>query len=121
MADEKFIKFMQGFKELPKTERRNAIRNLSREQKGQFNEMNKKYGSYLKDQRTLEKRKTATKGKGGGSAGGDDPTFPIFNMMKRPDLPEGKKAGGKITKLSGGKKVRGVGIAKKGVRKCKMR
>ena len=33
----------------------------------------------------------------------------------------GKKAGGKIVKLSGGKKVRGVGIAKKGVRKCKMR
>ena len=37
------------------------------------------------------------------------------------DKGRGKKAGGKITKLSGGKKVRGVGIAKKGVRKCKMR
>ena len=32
-----------------------------------------------------------------------------------------KKRGGKITKLSGGKKVRGVGIAQKGFRKCKMR
>tara|TARA_Y100000114_G_scaffold32001_1_gene27559 strand:- start:188 stop:475 length:288 start_codon:yes stop_codon:yes gene_type:complete len=37
------------------------------------------------------------------------------------DKGRGKKAGGKITKLSEGKKVRGVGIAKKGVRKCKMR
>jgi hypothetical protein len=46
--DNKSLEFMKKYKELPKTERRNAVKNLSKEQKGQFNEMNKKYGAYLK-------------------------------------------------------------------------
>jgi len=71
---------------------------------------------FAQQRKEYEQRK-ALRGKGGGSAGGDDPTFPIFNMMKRPDLPEGKKAGGKIKKS----KIRGSGVAKKGVRPVKMR
>ena len=72
----------------------------------------------FEQQRKEREQRRASRSKGGGSAGGDDPTFPIFNMMKRPDLPEGKKAGGKVKKS---KKVRGSGIAKKGVRPVKMR
>jgi len=35
--------------------------------------------------------------------------------------PEGKKAGGKIKSYKKGGKVRGAGIAKRGVKKCKYR
>tara|TARA_R100000458_G_C8196521_1_gene188456 strand:- start:427 stop:813 length:387 start_codon:yes stop_codon:yes gene_type:complete len=116
IRDKEVIKFMQGFKKLPMTERRNAVKNLSREQKGQFNEMNKKYGSYLKDQRTLEKRKAATKGGGGG-------TFTQFGASGKRGAEKMRKnpfelnKGGKIKKS----KIRGSGIAKKGVRPAKMR
>ena len=40
--------------------------------------------------------------------------------MKKPPMP-GMKAGGKVKKYGHGGKVRGAGIAKKGVKKCKMR
>ena len=43
----------------------------------------------------------------------EDPTIPI--------TPSGNKAGGKIKSYKKGGKVRGAGIAKRGVKKCKYR
>ena len=43
----------------------------------------------------------------------EDPTIPI--------TPSGNKAGGKIKAYKKGGKVRGAGIAKRGVKKCKYR
>jgi hypothetical protein len=50
----------------------------------------------------------------GGAAGG------MGMPPKKPPMP-GMKKGGKVKKYNKGGKVRGAGIAKQGVRKCKMR
>jgi len=108
---------MRKVKSLPKERQREMVKNLSKQEKMAFNEMNKRYGSMMADQKRTSPR-------GGGGGGGTPTQFGASGkrgaekMRKNPfDL----NKGGKITKLSEGKKVRGVGIAKKGVRKCKMR
>ena len=54
------------------------------------------------------------------------PKPPMGGGMGMPPKPQprpmpGMKSGGKVKKYNKGGKVRGAGIAKKGVRKCKMR
>ncbi len=57
----------------------------------------------------------------GGMAGGaPKPPMGMGMPPKKPPMP-GMKKGGKVKKYNKGGKVRGAGIAKQGVRKCKMR